>query len=132
MLVRMDASYSPYSYTKSIERIDEVLKGADTSYTQKDSIPPRDSLTFDNGFYVHCSALFIDIRGSKKLAEKHTRPVQAKIYKTFISELVAVLKGHSKINEIYIEGDCVWGYLTHRQRILSMKLLPAVSLPHHS
>ncbi len=105
----MEASFSEYDYTKSIERIDEVLKGADASYEEKKSIPSKDSLTFDNGFYVYCSALFVDIRGSKKLAEDHTRPVQAKIYKAFISELVAVFKGHTKVNEIYIEGDCVWG-----------------------
>ena len=105
----MEASFREYDYTKSIERIDEVLKGADASYEERKSIPSKDSLTFDNGFYVYCSALFVDIRGSKQLAEDHTRPVQAKIYKAFISELVAVFKGHTKVNEIYIEGDCVWG-----------------------
>lgn len=59
--------------------------------------------------YVECSSLFIDIRDSKSINDKHTRPVLAKIYKTYISELVAVLKGHSKVSEISIEGDCVWG-----------------------
>jgi len=105
----MEASFREYDYTKSIDRIDEVLKGADASYEERKSIPSKDSLTFDNGFYVYCSALFVDIRGSKQLAKDHTRPVQAKIYKAFISELVAVFKGHTKVNEIYIEGDCVWG-----------------------
>jgi len=105
----MEASHSYYDFNKSIERIDEVLNGSDTSYEDKKSIPSRDSLTFGNGFYVECSAIFIDIRDSKGLNEKHTRPVLAKIYKTYISELVAVLKNHSKINEIYIEGDSVWG-----------------------
>lgn len=105
----MEASFSSYDYLKSIERIDEVLKGADAEYSEKRYIPPRDSLTYDNGFYVTCSALFVDIRGSKRLAENHTRPVQAKIYKAFISELIAVFKNHPNISEIYIEGDCVWG-----------------------
>ena len=105
----MEAKYSFYDFKKSIERIDEVLDNSDASYEDKDSIPSRDDLTFNNGFYVSCSALFVDIRGSKSLSAKHTRPVQAKIYKTYISELVAVLKSHSKVSEIYIEGDCVWG-----------------------
>tara|TARA_B100000780_G_scaffold95668_1_gene66725 strand:+ start:259 stop:981 length:723 start_codon:yes stop_codon:yes gene_type:complete len=105
----MEASHSIYDFNKSIERIDETLKGADACYEDKKSIPPRDSLTFNNGFNVKCSAIFIDIRGSKELSNNHTKPVLAKIYKTYISELVAVLKGHPKISEICIEGDSVWG-----------------------
>ncbi len=105
----MEASYSSYDFNKSIERIDDILDGSDTSYEDKDSVPPRSSLTFKNGFYVECSAMFIDMRGSKSLNEKHKRPVLAKIYKTYISELVAVLKGHENVCEISIEGDCVWG-----------------------
>ncbi len=105
----MEAKYSTYDYLKSIERIDETLDTSDANYEDKKTIPSRESLTFSNGFYVDCSALFIDIRNSKGLSEKHKRPTLAKIYKTYISELVAVLRGHSKVSEIYIEGDCVWG-----------------------
>lgn len=112
----MEANYSYYDFNKSIERINEILDGSDLSYEDKDSIPSKDYLTFNNGFYVNCSALFIDIRGSKNISAKHTRPVLAKIYKSYISELVAVLKGHSKINEIYIEGDCVWGIFDTPQK----------------
>lgn len=104
----MEASHNLYEYLKSIERIDEIPNGSDSSYEDKKSIPSRDTLTFNNGFYVECSALFIDIRGSKELSDKHSRPVLAKIYKTYISELVAVLKDHTKVSELYIEGDCVW------------------------
>ncbi len=105
----MEVNYSYYDFNKSIDRVDEVLNGSDAAYEDKKSIPKRDSLTFNNGFYVECSAICIDIRDSKGLNEKHKRPVLAKIYKTYISELIAVLKGHSKISEIYIEGDSVWG-----------------------
>jgi class 3 adenylate cyclase len=105
----MKASYSYYDFNRSIERVSEVLNGSDSLYEDKKSIPSRDSLTFNNGVYVECSAIFIDIRGSKILNGKHTRPVLAKIYKTYISELIAVLKNHTKISEMYIEGDSVWG-----------------------
>lgn len=105
----MDSSYSSYDHNKSIERIDETLNSSDTNFSDKKSIPNRDSLTFNNGFYVEASAMFVDIRDSKDLNDKHTRPVLAKIYKTYISEVVAVMKGDSNINEIYIEGDGVWG-----------------------
>ncbi|MGF1909205.1 adenylate/guanylate cyclase domain-containing protein [Vibrio kasasachensis] len=105
----MKAEYSAYDFAKSRERIDEILKGADADYKDKDSIPSRDDLTFTNGFNVKCSALFVDIRGSKAINAKHTKPVLAKIYKTYISELVAIMKNHPKVSEISIEGDCVWG-----------------------
>jgi class 3 adenylate cyclase len=104
----MEASQSYYNFDKSIERIDEILIGEDASYTNQEGIPSRDLLTFTNGFYVQITVLFVDLRGSKELAENHTRPVLAKMYRSYISEVVAVLKSNSCINEIYIEGDGVW------------------------
>jgi class 3 adenylate cyclase len=104
----MEASYSLYDYTKSIERITEILDSSDASYENRTGIPPRDQLTFNNGFYVDVTVVFVDMRGSKALAEKHTRPVLAKIYRAYISEVVSVLRGDQTINEIYIEGDGVW------------------------
>jgi len=112
----MEAKYSTYNHKKSIERIDETLNNSDANYEDRKSIPLRSALTFNNGFYVDCSALFIDMRGSKSLSENHKRPTLAKIYKTYISELVAVLQDHSKVSEIYIEGDCVWGIFDTPQK----------------
>lgn len=105
----MEASTSIYVHSDSIERIKDILNSSDAAYEERDEIPARSALTYQNGFYVSCSALFIDIRGSKELAERHTRPVLAKIYKCYISELTAILRDNSNVNEIYIEGDCVWG-----------------------
>lgn len=105
----MQATYSYYDFNKSIERLTETLDSSDALYEDKSSIPSRELLTFNNGFYVKCSALFVDIRKSKDLPSKHKRPVLAKIYKTYISEVVAVMRGNSSIFEISIEGDCVWG-----------------------
>jgi len=105
----MEVNYSYFDYTKSIERIDEILISSDASYEEHKGIPPRSNLSFLNGYYVDITVLFVDLRGSKKLADKHTRPVLAKIYRAYISEIIAVMKGNSTINEIYIEGDGVWG-----------------------
>jgi len=112
----MEATYSAYDYTNSLTRIDELLAGSDASYIDSNGIPGRDSLTFNNGYYVDVTVLFIDMRSSKALAEKHTRPVLAKIYRTYISELVAVLRGNSKISEIYIEGDGIWAVFDTRTK----------------
>jgi class 3 adenylate cyclase len=105
----MEATYSSYDFEKSRKRIDEILNSSDAKYEDKDSIPSREELTYDNGYYVNCSAIFIDMRDSKTVNDKHRRPTLAKIYKTYISEAVAVIRSHSSISEISIEGDCVWG-----------------------
>lgn len=104
----MESTYSSYDYTKSIERIDEILTSSDASYEKHGGIPARDKLTFLNGYYVTVTVLFVDLRASKQLSETHTRPVLAKIYRSYISEVIAVIKGNEKISEVYIEGDGVW------------------------
>jgi class 3 adenylate cyclase len=104
----MEATFSSYDFEASRNRIDEILTGADAAYEEKTSIPARTSLTYANGYYVRASALFVDLRRSSELAQAHTRPVLAKIYRAYISEVVAVLKGNFKVQEISIEGDGVW------------------------
>ncbi len=69
-----------------------------------------------------CSAIFIDIRGSSKLTDIHNRTVLAKVYKTFISEMVAVLE-KDKAYEVGIRGDCVFGIFDtrragHREKLI--------------
>lgn len=105
----MQANFKEYDFNSSRERIDSILNGFDYNYIESTVIPSRDKLTFTNGYYILCSAIFIDMRGSKEFSKKHTRPVTAKIYRSYLSELVAILNGNSKLREIYIEGDCVWG-----------------------
>jgi hypothetical protein len=103
------SNYSSYSHTDSADRIDEILDAKDESFEELDSIPSRDKLTFTNGFYVKCSAVFIDMRESAKLPTKYKRPTQARIYRSFISECVAVINGSEKCVEVNIHGDAVWG-----------------------
>lgn len=104
----MDGNYKPYDYTKSSERIKEILNQAAGVFEEVDSLPDRDRLTYTNGFYGMCSAVFIDIRGSSALTAKYKRPTLAKIYRSFISEMVAVLNSDDSVREVNIVGDCVW------------------------
>lgn len=104
----MQSNYSCYDYKKSIERIDEILNTKGDFTTQK-SIPSRDKLTFNNGLYVSCSVLYVDIRDSSKLPDKYQKPTLSKIYRSYISETVAIINDNPKCMEINIEGDCVWG-----------------------
>lgn len=104
----MQANYKAYDFEKSRTRMDEILDSSDNNYEDKNEIPSRESLTFTNGYYVYGSAIFVDMRGSKEYAKNHRRPVLAKVYRTYISELVAILNSFEKVRELYIEGDCVW------------------------
>jgi len=98
-----------YDYKKSFDRIDEILDESDKSFEELDYIPSRDKLTYKNGFYVQCSALFVDMRESSELPNKHKRPTLAKIYRSYISEIVAIMNGNSNCKEIEIDGDCISG-----------------------
>jgi class 3 adenylate cyclase len=105
----VDSNYKAYDHLASVARIDGILAQPQGNYEEVKSLPDRDKLTFTNGFYAYCSALFIDIRDSSKLPDLYERPVLAKLYRAFISEIVAVMNGNTNAREINIVGDCVWG-----------------------
>lgn len=105
----MESNHISYEYIKSFERIDTIIETSDNSFEELDEIPSRDKLTYTNGFYVNCSALFVDIRDSSQIPNKHTRPKLAKLYRTYISEIVAIMNGNNLCSEINIVGDCVSG-----------------------
>lgn len=99
-----------YNIEKSAERIQEILDSNNSNYEEKGNIvPSRDTLTYNNGYYVNITALFIDIVGSSKLIEACQRTTLAKIYRSFISECVAIISSTSQCREVSIHGDCVWG-----------------------
>lgn len=104
----MDGNSKTYSWVTSASRIDDIFGQPVGQFEEAKSLPDRDKLTFTNGYYAYCSALYVDIRGSSKLTTAYKRPTLAKIYRAFISEMVAVLNSASKVREVNIVGDCVW------------------------
>lgn len=105
----MEATHKPsYEFKTALDRIDEIINANNSNFKDKESIPPHDKLSFSNGFYVYCTALFVDIRDSSTMTNEHRRPVLAKIYRSFISEMVAIMNSNLKTKEICINGDCVW------------------------
>jgi len=105
----LETNYKYYDYEKSITRIDDILNKQDSSFEELKTFPSTDKLTFKNGFYVNATALFVDIRDSSNLTDKHRRPALAKIYRSFISEVIAILNGNSNCKYINVDGDCVSG-----------------------
>lgn len=105
----MESNHKTYSHLDTVERVDSILNESDTSFPEVNDIPSRDKLTYTNGYYVNCTALFVDMRKSSELPQKHKRPTLAKIYRSYISEMVAVMNGSALCREINIVGDCVSG-----------------------
>lgn len=104
----MEATNKQYDFNSSLSRIDEILDASNDSFEESDSIVDREKLTYKNGFYVYCTALFVDIRDSSNMTDAHKRPILAKIYRSFISEMVALMNGQDTCREVNINGDCVW------------------------
>ena len=104
----MDGNHKSYDFTASLGRLDEILNQPSGNFEETKSLPDRDRLTFTNGFYSFCTALFVDIRDSSGLPSKYKRPRLAKIYRAFISEAVAILNSDYYVREVNIVGDCVW------------------------
>lgn len=104
----MESTNKNYDLDTSLARIDDILDASNDSFEESDSIVDRSKLTYTNGFYVYATALFVDIRDSSNMTDAHKRPVLAKIYRSFISEMVALMNGHSACKEVNINGDCVW------------------------
>lgn len=98
-----------YDVDKSSQRMDEILDAGSGNYADKDSVPLRSSLTYTNGYYVNVTSAFVDIVGSSDMTDQHKRPTLAKMYRSFISECVAIMNSLSTSREINIHGDCVWG-----------------------
>jgi len=105
----LEGKYVPYDYLTSFERIEDKIASSDNSFPERNDIPQRTELTFSNGFYVNCTALYIDIRNSSDLPNHHTRPKLAKLYRAYISEVIAVIVGNRNCAEAIVEGDCVVG-----------------------
>lgn len=107
----MDSNYKPYNHIASAARIREYLTDAKQTFEEINSLPDRDKLTFSNGYYANCSAIFVDIRDSSKLPSHYKRPRLARIYRAYLSELVAIFNGEPNTREINIAGDATWAVI---------------------
>jgi len=112
----MEGKYVPYNHETSFQRIEAKISSSDDSFPELDYIPSRSELTFSNGFYVKCTALYIDIRDSSDLPNHHTRPKLAKLYRAYISEVIAIIVGNGNCSEVIVEGDCIAGIFDTRTK----------------
>jgi hypothetical protein len=52
----MQSNFKQYEFQKNLDSLDNILNGSFT-YQEIDSIPSRDMLSFNNGYYVNCCIL---------------------------------------------------------------------------
>lgn len=104
----MKSNNIKFDFDKSLERIDSILND-ETTYEESDDIPAVDDLTFKNGKYVKCASFFIDLRDSTDLIKTQGRKSKslARLYRAYISEVVAIVNSFETCKEINIVGDCV-------------------------
>jgi len=57
----MEVKHLKYQPSTSRSRIANILRSPDNINIQNNKIPPRDRLTYQNGFYVPVTVIFIDI-----------------------------------------------------------------------
>lgn len=105
----MKSDHTEYSLKDSVDRINQIIIGGDIKCEERDSIPARSDLTYDNGFSVKCSALFVDIHESWELTDFHRNSMLFKLYRAYISEVIAVMNGNPKCAEINVGSDYVSG-----------------------
>ena len=63
--MEVKTSYT-YNFEDSCKRIDDML-ATSGDFEETVDIKKRVNLTYDNGYYVNCYALFVDIRDSSSL-----------------------------------------------------------------
>ena len=81
----------PYDFSASFDRLQDILDSAET-FESVDTVPNSDTLSYSNGYYFKCYAIFIDIRDSSTLPTKYQKRTLAKIYRAYISEVVALFQ----------------------------------------
>ena len=96
-----------YDYKKSKEAVEAILRSP-TKIVEKSLIPSSDSeFTYENGIKTWVGALFVDIVDSSKLFRSPNEDT-ARIFRSFCSEIISILKDDSNYREIGIRGDCVY------------------------
>ncbi len=99
----------PFDSAASYDRIEKIFDLPAGQFDKSDGIPADSNLTYENGFYVSPSAMMVDIRDSSSLNATHNRPVVAKLYRAYLSEVCGLMDAHQNCTTMSIRGDGVLG-----------------------
>lgn len=104
----MKSNYKEFDFDKSLQRIDEILT-ENLDISESKTVPRVEDLPYNQGKNVDCTAIFIDLRGSSDFVKELNKQFKSlgRIYKSYISEIVAIMNSFKTCREINIVGDCV-------------------------
>lgn len=98
------------------KRIQDILMSSN-EVEKTEKVPIEDKFSFDNGYYAWVTAVFVDIRNSTELFTNEDKTMVAKMVRSFMSEVVEILRDNPNRREIGIRGDCVYAiYTTSTQK----------------
>ena len=118
-----------FSVPGCLAKIDNILNSNPQGKMEKRKfIPSEAEMTFDNGYYVDCVALSVDIRGSSQMPDFHTKPVLAKIYRAYLSSITSLMKSCGLNRHIRIVGDAVLGIFNSPNPAIHVQEVYAVGL----
>jgi class 3 adenylate cyclase len=93
------------------KRILDILNSTN-NIEERDKVPSEQEFNFENGYYAWVTAVFVDIRKSTEFFSNNKKTTTAKVIRSFMSEVVEILKDDPNIREIGIRGDCVYAIYT--------------------
>lgn len=101
-----------YDYKAGKQRLEEILDN-DMEVVEQDKLPNDDDFTFTNGYYSWVSAIFVDMRDSTELCADEDKEKLAKVFRSFSSEIIEILRDDDNLREIGMRGDCVYAVYTN-------------------
>lgn len=111
-----------YDYQEGKKRIQNILNN-NLEVFESGRLPDDSNFTFENAYKSWISAIFVDIRNSTDLFTIKNKTEVSKIIRSFTSEIIEILrlnsgnKEDSRLREIGIRGDCVYGIYTTPKKI---------------
>jgi class 3 adenylate cyclase len=105
----MKERYFGINIEESIGRINTLLAENDNTYGQFTVFPHKWQEESLKGIYVNAAILYFDLKKTANLFSNHSIATVAKIIRTYISEITAVLKSLPKCKGVVLDGDNIYG-----------------------
>lgn len=104
----MRSDYRKYDFEARLKIIEETLSSSLDTRDWEGSFNIKE-MNDNQAIYIECVSIFVDLRDSTKFVQDSNlyRKSLGKIYKTYISEIVAIVNSFKTCWEIDIVGDCV-------------------------
>lgn len=113
----MRSDYRKYDFEARLKIIEETLSSSLDTRDREGSFNIKE-MNDNQAIYIECVSIFVDLRDSTKFVQDSNlyRKSLGKIYKTYISEIVAIVNSFRTCWEIDIVGDCVSAVFINKRK----------------